>query len=262
MSQYFLDIGNTRVKAWACDAGGHVLSSQAFTHAGDPAQALDQLSADFLPEPGFVGVASVLGGDAQPALAAACAQRWRVPVRFAVSQASTAGVRNGYREPERLGVDRWLGVLAVADGQHDYCVVDCGTAMTIDAVTRDRVHLGGYILPGLSLLADALVQNTRQVRVSVSGEGNLGWGRHTSAAVLHGALLAATGSIRLAHEQLASESGRRPCLVLTGGDANRIAPLLALPHVIRPDLLLTGLQRYFFNDDIKQSVNFSAKEAD
>ena len=252
MSQYFFDLGNTRLKAWACDGAGQVLARAAITHDGNPGLALQGLGADFAAAPDFIGVSCVLGEENRAPWAEACQQRWGRPVQFARSAAETAGVSSGYQQPERLGVDRWLGVLAVADGIHDFCVADCGTAMTIDAVTRERRHLGGYILPGLALLSDSLIRNTRQVRVTEAGDGDLGWGRHTSAAVLNGALLATVGAIETAMARLRAETGREPRLVLTGGDAERLSPLLTCRHCIETELLLTGLQRYFAAGGINQ----------
>ena len=251
MKHYFFDLGNTRLKAWACDEAEAVLAREAITHEGDPASAIAALSADFADAPSFIGVASVLGDEAKQALSTACDRRWGQAARCAVSQPETAGIRCAYREPGRLGVDRWLGVLAVADGQLDYCVVDCGTALTIDAVNREGEHLGGYILPGLELLADSLVSNTRQVRVTETVADSLAWGRSTSEAVRNGALLAAAGSVQVALERMAGPSGRQPRLVLTGGDARRLAAVLPASARVEPELLLQGLQRYFAANGIK-----------
>jgi type III pantothenate kinase len=251
VKHYFFDLGNTRLKAWACDEAEAVLGSEAISHAGDPAAAIVELSAGFDAPPSFIGVASVLGDDVKRALSAACRTRWGQEARFAIGQPETAGVRCAYADYARLGIDRWLGVLAVADGEHDYCVVDCGTALTIDAVTRDRQHLGGYILPGLELLADALVSNTRQVRVTEAVADSLEWGRSTSEAVRNGAWLAASGAVEAAVKRLRQQTGRQPRLVLTGGDAARLAPRLTEPYRLAPELLLTGLQRYFSANGIK-----------
>jgi len=259
MRRYFFDIGNTRLKAWACDRAGQVLAREAIAHEGSPELSLHGLSAAFAEAPAFIGVSCVLGEENRAPWEEACRHRWGRAVEFARSQEQTAGVHNAYAEPERLGVDRWLGVLAVADGQHDYCVADCGTAMTIDVVTREREHLGGYILPGLALLSDSLIRNTRQVRVTQAGDESLAWGRHTSAAVLNGALLATVGAIEAACAHLREDTGREPQLVLTGGDAARLSPLIRYPHCIETELLLIGLQRYFAASGINQ---LSAPEQD
>lgn len=251
MKHYFLDLGNTRLKAWACDEAEAVLAREAISHAGDPGAAVAALSSAFAGAPSFIGVSSVLGDEAKRALSAACRTRWGQEARFAVSQAETAGVRCAYREPGRLGVDRWLGVLAVADGQEDWCVVDCGTALTIDVVSRERVHLGGYILPGLEMLAEALVGNTRQVRVDEAVPDSLGWGHSTSEAVRNGALLAASAAVEAAWGRLREQAGREPRLVITGGDAARLSSFLRVEHRCEPELLLSGLQHYFAANGIK-----------
>ena len=67
-------------------------------------------------------------------------------------------VKNGYREPSSLGVDRWMVVLAA----YHRCsgtalVIDLGTAITLDYIRSDGQHLGGYIVPGTHLSQRALL---------------------------------------------------------------------------------------------------------
>lgn len=248
---YYFDIGNTRLKAWACDDEGRLLASQALSHDMGWGDVLAQLGDAFAAPAGFIGIASVLQAEGNASLAQACVQRWAHAPEFAVVTAERGGVRCAYTEPGRLGVDRWIGVLAVADGEHDYCVVDCGTATTIDLVSQANEHLGGFILPGLSMLADSLTRNTQRVRITGQHEPSLNWGTHTSAAVINGALLATVGAIERAVEQFLVQQGRAPRLVLTGGDAPLISPWLSGQHTMDPELLLTGLQRYFQRIDIK-----------
>lgn len=253
MSQmhYYFDIGNTRLKAWACDGQGRMLASCALGHEQGWDEVLAQLSEGFAAPAAFIGIASVLRAEVNQDLADACRARWGAVPRFARTQAVTAGVRCAYTEPERLGVDRWLAVLAVADGAHAYCAVDCGTATTIDMVSAGREHLGGFILPGLGMLADSLTRNTQRVRVTEELAPGLGFGRSTSEAVINGALLATVGAIEEAMRRLRTLVGGEPRLVLTGGDAPLIAAWLSSPHSVDPELLLTGLQRYFASADIK-----------
>lgn len=249
--QYFFDLGNTRLKAWACASDGTVVATAAVVHAGNSDVALAQLDEQFAAVPGLIGVASVWAAGANEAFAEACRRRWGVTPRFARSEAERAGVRCAYENPAKLGVDRWLCVLAVADGVNDYCVVDCGTAMTIDVVTRDRIHKGGYIVPGLSMQVNSLIRHTQRVRISEPAESRLDWGRDTSSAVLDGVLLGVVAVIEKSWRRLCEEQGGAPRLVLTGGDAAQIGPWLSCPHTIEPELLLTGLQHYFATPDIK-----------
>ena len=62
---------------------------------------------------------------------------------FVKSSATFAGVRNAYDEPQRLGVDRWLALLAIkARGENSAVIIDVGTACTIDVLENGQ-HLGG-----------------------------------------------------------------------------------------------------------------------
>ncbi len=71
------------------------------------------------------------------------------------------GITNGYNDPSKLGIDRWLAILGAATqfkGQN-LCVFNCGTAITMDIVTANGEHQGGLIFPGVQLLHRA-VTNT------------------------------------------------------------------------------------------------------
>ena len=102
-------------------------------------------------------------------------------------------------------------------------------------------HLGGYILPNLYLQRDALIQNTKGIKIPDAAFDNLQPGRNTIDAVHHGILLGLVSSI----EKVLATSPRD--LVLTGGDAALFAEYLqAYQPRVEPDLLLKGLQ-YFFS---------------
>jgi len=85
------------------------------------------------------------------------------------SELSQAGLRNSYLHPERMGVDRWLAMVAAftqikESGQcKGVIVVDAGSALTIDIVDSAGEHLGGYIVPGLLMAQEALFANTERV---------------------------------------------------------------------------------------------------
>ena len=114
---------------------------------------------------------------------------------FAQVQAEYAGLICGYDEPSQLGIDRWLQVLAVATQAHkNYCVISCGTALTID-LAQGQQHLGGFILPNLYLQRDALIQNTKGIKIPEGAFSELNPGRNTLDAVHHGILLGLLSTI-------------------------------------------------------------------
>lgn len=237
---YYFDIGNTRAKLWCC-VDGVPVDQAVVAHAGRVGDIPGLLPPRFDAPPAAILGATVMDDAAVAAFIAACTAKWHQTPRFAVSSSTCAGVISAYEEaPETLGVDRWLALIAVAGMGQDVCVVDCGTAVTLDVLQADGQHLGGYILPGLSMMAEMLLKSTRRVRFDPAQSGfSLAPGRSTGEAVTHGALAAVVALI----EKEAGVPGRH--IVLAGGDADRISALLACPHHCEPDLLLKGLQRYF-----------------
>lgn len=244
MRELFFDIGNTRAKLWWC-RDGVVERRQAVLHQGDMAAVVVAATVEEPASPMALKGACVLGEEAEKEFVRACEATWQQVPRFARSTAVAAGVSNAYAVPERLGVDRWLGLIALQSCTTPVCVVSCGSAITLDVMQPGGGHEGGYILPGLIMMASALAQGTGQVRVDGLSWGSLSLGRSTTDAVANGSLAAAVALI----EHMVGAAGAE--LVLTGGDAEHILPHLSCRVRHEPDLLLSGLQRYFADTDIK-----------
>ncbi len=238
--ELLVDSGNSRLKWALLDRG---MLQPGGSCAGGAALTADRLAAVWggLPVPERVWVANVAGAETAAGIRSWSENRWGCAPRFLSARAEGFGVTNGYREPERLGVDRWLALIAA---RHHYplpaCVVDCGTALTLDVVDEDGVHHGGLICPGAALMRRALVQGTADLRLD--GEepvsGLLGDG--TVAAVALGVHQALLGFVEHSVRQL----GKRwsPLnLILTGGGASRLAAGLSVPVQLAPDLVLKGL---------------------
>lgn len=228
MAELLIDIGNSRSK-WACWQGGVV----GEIHSG----SLEQLIAEEAPKRAWV---SCVGHPEQLARLAAtwpdC--QWQL----ARSELAAAGVINGYREPARLGVDRWLALLAARSlSRAPQLVVDAGTAITLDLLDEFGQHKGGWIAPGLGLLRDSLIQGTAAVR-PVSNGDHAGFGRDTAAAVQGGCVAMLVGVVAEAVVQACQLRGSRLPLrvVVSGGDGRLLA-------AARPDwqwvdnLVLRGL---------------------
>lgn len=240
MKELWLDLGNTRLKYWLTD-GQHIQEHGAELHLQSPADLLLGLTDRFGQFGATrVGISSVLDRKAN-ARVAECLARLHIPVQFAQVQATHGGLITGYDDPTRLGIDRWLQVLALSGQHKNFCIVGCGTALTIDLLNHHQ-HLGGYILPSLYLQREALAQGTRRVQVPEGAFDDLSAGRSTVDAVHHGILLGLVGGI----EKLLRDDPNRE-VVLTGGDADLLARFISMPNPVQmvPDLLLVGLRRYF-----------------
>jgi len=80
-----------------------------------------------------IWVASVLDESAKVWINFWAKKNLNMVPRYAASQIKIAGVINGYDDPARLGVDRWLAAVAAYNLCHSSCIViSCGTALTVD----------------------------------------------------------------------------------------------------------------------------------
>ncbi|WP_192035910.1 type III pantothenate kinase [Halomonas sp. YLGW01] len=163
------------------------------------------------------------------------------PVREAL------GVVNGYDDPGRLGVDRWLGALASYHLAGACCTVDCGSAITIDFVLPGGRHLGGYILPGLRLMKESLKLGTRNVAIDPDSEADelLAPGCNTVEAVNHGIYMAAVSAVNRIYGEVCDREGVALPLILTGGDARVVSRGIRVPHALWPDMVYGGLEACF-----------------
>lgn len=247
MKSLWLDIGNTRLKYWITEHE-KIVEHAAELHLQSPADLLLGLIQHFQ---GLniqqVGVSSVLDQENNQRIQSIL-KRLAVPVIFAKVHTEYAGLKCGYDDPRQLGIDRWLQVLAVANNANqNYCVISCGTALTID-LADGLQHLGGYILPNLYLQRDSLIQNTKGIKIPDAAFEELSPGRNTIDAVHHGILLGLLSTI----ERVMQHSPRQ--LVLTGGDAALFAQhLQQYQPIVEEDLLLKGLIFY-----IQETKNITA----
>jgi type III pantothenate kinase len=240
-----VDIGNTRIK-WALLHGARLGRSHAAVHsAWSPATYARRLFGRRAPATSL-WVTSVAGPSVNRALAAA-ARRAGVATTFVTVPHSGGGVKVGYLEPWRLGSDRFVAAV----GAHDLfpltpvCVVGVGTAMTIDLLSADGRHRGGVIIPSPALMVETLVTRTHGIRQRArggrSGAGARLFARSTRAGLAQGARHAAAALIDRAVEEARALLDRKPLVVVTGGQAAAVRPLLRSACVLVPDLVLRGL---------------------
>jgi type III pantothenate kinase len=156
-----------------------------------------------------------------------------------------SGVRNGYEEFDRLGLDRWLALLGGFHLAAGACLVlDFGTAVTADFVARDGEHIGGFICPGMPLMRNQLRTHTRKIRYGdLAAERALESivpGRTTVEAVERGCLLMLRGFVLTQLEMARSYWGEDFAVFLTGGDAALVSEMVPEARVV-PDLVFVGL---------------------
>lgn len=251
-----VDVGNTRIK-WLM-AGPHWLTPASagrsesgrsaggvLPHAPDLMSQLEAAWSALAP-PLRVVVANVAGRAVQEALQSWIRRNWPATrLHIAVASAAQLGVTNHYGEPERLGSDRWVAMIGARQRiMGPVCVVDGGTAITLDALDATGRFLGGVILPGIDLARTALTARAPGIALA-DGDASTCFARSTADGVAAGTLFGAAGAVERIAMEFGIRLGKDMRVLLTGGDGPRLHPLLhtRLAYEVEevPDLVLQGL---------------------
>lgn len=237
-----VDIGNTRTKWAQVGEDGRLIAVQACINANLAESALKEavVNAD------KVVIANVAGDELAEQVTKMMPSQ--AEVVFAAVKSEACGVVCHY-DVDCLGIDRWASVVAA---WHQYrqplIVINAGTAITVDAVSREKItkkgaYLGGSIMPGLQLLYDALANNTAKLPAVSDAKYNT-FPVNTQEAIHAGCINAVVGSVVLQLKNLEKYSAFLPKVVISGGDAVKIAGALN-PRIKRPvvieSLVLQGL---------------------
>lgn len=234
-----MDLGNTRIK-WVMAHSDSVGQAQALAWNGDVATDLDRALAT-CPPPQGIWAASVVDGAREAVVEKIVHGRFGLSVTWVRTPAEACGVRNAYAQPASLGVDRFLGMVAAHAQGHDPCVlISCGTALVLDALQAGGRHLGGLIAPGPGLMQQAVLGATAQVRPQSPGQLT-DVAVSTADAVLSGSWQACAALTDRFVARTAGQLGGTPRLLLGGGDAHVLEPLLEHAVTIYPDAVLRGL---------------------
>ncbi len=173
-------------------------------------------------------------------------QLWHIQARLILVEQDKYGLSTRYTNPRMLGADRWLAMIAA---RHEFtnplCVIDCGTAVTVDVVSDAGLHLGGLITPGLKLSRDSLglrTSNLPLVEDENSSNNSSFLATNTQDAILGGSLYQLTAYIERIVSEIKLEFGEDVECIITGGDADKVQALTYHHFHHRETLVLDGLQ--------------------
>jgi type III pantothenate kinase len=232
-----IDSGNTRIK-WGVHDGRRWLAQGAVAHAD--VRQLGGLLAGW-PQPEKVMLANVAGPEAGRQIRQQLVA-WEAKLCEVRSSHQSCGVKNLYKKPECLGVDRWcalIGARGLMPGP--MVVVMAGTATTIDTLDADGRFLGGVILPGFDLMMGSLARGTAALHLA-DGEYST-HPRCTDDAIVSGVIEAQAGAIERIFARLPAPEAH---CVLSGGHAEQLALRLVIPCRIAHNLPLEGLKQIAF----------------
>jgi len=253
VSVLLLDAGNSRLK-WALCERGQFLQHGAFAYdwASLPAQFDQQWGALGKADAVEKGVLCNVAGDRlESALRQwlhdtglpekALQETAPLTIEIVAAQAQAFGVQCAYAQPSQLGADRWATLVAAR--QHIVgasCVIDCGTALTIDVLNAEGVHVGGLIAPGMAMMRDSLHANTAKIAVKDVTSPSIFSVRNTASAVQAGIMATTAGAVQQVLQQCRDQGLPAPVCVVTGGNAQTLLPSLPQGSLHEAEWVLKG----------------------
>lgn len=248
-----IDAGNSRLK-WA-SLDGSYLSTQTALAYGDmsPINCYSDLIRSIQNEHDEIVLVSVLG---QPFIDQAREISKQLGLVFfsIKSLQQIDKLKNAYHDPGQLGADRFVAMFAAYQhgmenekDQKNMIVVDCGTAVTIDAIAANGQHLGGLILPGQDLCNKSLLEATRQLGLSTEKNKVELLANNTNQAILSGSFYGVSGAIQhicsSIEKQVFLESKQDNVKkIICGGGAEVLMSQLPADYHYQADLVIQGLK--------------------
>lgn len=263
-----VDAGNTCLKYAYLDKG--VLSKQQYyfyAREKTPIHLFRKVLSNDLKNCSKVLMVSVLG-ETFDQEASFVAQSYSVLFANIKSQRLLSGVTNSYLEPEKLGADRFVALIAAhhltnmnkQKKDNKACIIiDSGTATTIDAINKDGHHLGGLILPGINLCKNSLLESTNQL--SQWNEKDLDivptlFATETTTAINSASIYGLSGAIDRICNKMEREmnklSQQTPIdKIICGGNTKWLKPYLESNYLHKESLIMIGLKVILANEDVR-----------
>ncbi|MBT3196876.1 MAG: type III pantothenate kinase [Gammaproteobacteria bacterium] len=232
-----VDAGNSRIK-WRVQGEAGATPVEVIDNGA--IERVLQRAWSEIPQPTEVWLCNSAGAERAEQISAVVSACWGLSIETARSETRLGGVVNGYYQPSQLGVDRWLGMVAVWQRSHSaFCLVDCGTAITIDLVNGLGEHQGGVILPGFDSNLTALLQRAPHLTPAAPLARSSELGRSTEEG-----LSGYEGDGVVAVERIVKQLRQQYSIfqrVVTGGEAERLTQSASIDYWHWPDLVLDGL---------------------
>ena len=245
-----IDVGNTTITCGLFDGDRILFQFRIKTNVNTSSDEIGVFFRSVLRENGFdwkaiekVGCCSVVP-QMNYSIASACSKYLNCNVLFVQGGIKT-GLKIKYGNPKEIGADlisAAMGAIALHPGK-DIVVVDMGTAITLELITKDKEYLGGTILPGLQISVDALTSQTAKLpAVEIAKPAHI-CGTTTTEAIQAGLFYGTAGAIKelcFLYERNVFH-GKKPFIIGTGGFAKGFKEY-GLFDDIMPEMVLFGVK--------------------
>ncbi len=235
-----LDIGNSRCK-FAKQDGSAIKESGVITYKSK--NKIDEIKSIFENDEAFnrVVICSVLNDQFNQALKKVLNDNLISNYYFVDPLQDTFGIKHCYKNPENLGVDRLVAMLAAhVNYSGNKCVIDCGTAVTIDAIDNNGKHHGGVIMPGITTMKYSLSSGTDIANITKTGDYSV-LPDTTEDAMYTGCISAVAGGIEYVINTMQDKFAIFDRIIITGGDAEKMIPMIKIGLEHEATLVVDGL---------------------
>tara|TARA_R110002074_G_scaffold342264_1_gene512805 strand:- start:827 stop:1567 length:741 start_codon:yes stop_codon:yes gene_type:complete len=238
-----IDFGNSRFK-WARLDGQTLIDANACFYNSDDAihrvqEACEQIGFDSIQE---IHAVSVLGEAFEKEFIASTEKTTGITASFYYSQSANYGVTLAYDHPSSYGADRYAALIAAHHKTSGTkIIVDCGTATTIDVLDAKGKHLGGLIIPGITLMCTSLANKASGVRMPEKAGAARLFNDNTADSVFSGSALVLSHGVRGIVQEIMSTTEQVVTVYVTGGESDMIS-LEDIDYVNCPNLVLEGIQ--------------------
>lgn len=156
------------------------------------------------------------------------------------------GVKTGLNilidNPAQLGSDQAVdAVAAIRDYPVPLIVIDMGTATTVSVIDKNKCYLGGLIMTGMGVAADALIARTAQLpKINFEAPARI-IGTNTIDCLKSGMLYSNACALDGIVGRIEEELGESCTVVATGGLSELVIPLCKRDIILDSSLLIKGL---------------------
>lgn len=262
MSTLLIDIGNTRLK-WALIESQKNVTQAAFISQGSFSENLSSSMIELCLQHSWqldhIICSSVVSIEQTNLIQKAFKQNYPHTLWKQINGlALIEKISTAYINPEQLGSDRRAMIMAAQAlfPQKNILIVSSGTATTLDIINAESHHLGGWILPGFSLMMNSLLQGTSQLTAntsSIESTDSIEIGLDTNSAINRGILASQIGAIEVAKQYAEKKNIQLNLILFSGGNGKQLFNLQAqnnqnIKYQYEDNLVLKGLAAWYQNN--------------
>jgi type III pantothenate kinase len=150
---------------------------------------------------------------------------------------------NSYKKASNLGSDRWAQIVAANNiFKNDCMVISCGSAISVDCITKDGVHKGGILMSGAERYINCFsdIHNLKNIKLTKTKKNNL-LQTNTAQQVNMGYRIMVSAAVHNIYEKFKKNKNTRPTIIVSGSYARQIASYIKINSLVEPFFVLKSL---------------------